>query len=86
MPNGLGEPVGLPGDGSEYPWGFSCVTDATQEVEMPKSTKTNPKKTAPKKGSGAAEKIRQGKVELSDEELTKVSGGQSSAKRFTCIE
>jgi bacteriocin-like protein len=51
---------------------------------MPKSTKTNPKKTAPKKG--AAEKIRQGKVELSDEELTKVSGGQQSNKRFTCIE
>jgi len=49
---------------------------------MPKNAKTNPKKTAPKKGSVAARKIRQGKAELSDDELNKVSGGQGSSKSF----
>lgn len=47
---------------------------------MSKSAKTNPKKIAPKKG--AAQKIRQGKAELSDDELKKVSGGQSGKKSF----
>ena len=51
---------------------------------MPKNIQTsrgaNPKKTAPKKG--AAQKIRQGKVELSDDELSKVSGGQLTKKSF----
>jgi len=53
---------------------------------MPKTTQrtpgTNPKKTAPSKGMGAAQKIRQGKAELSDDELKKVSGGQSTKKSF----
>ena len=40
----------------------------------------------PKKRPGAAEKIRHGKADLSDEELTKVSGGQKSHKQFSCIE
>jgi len=44
---------------------------------------TNPGKPAPR--TGAAQKIRQGKVELSDEELTRVSGGQSN-KRIILIE
>ena len=48
---------------------------------MPKTTKTNPKKNAPKK-AGAAQKIRQGKAELSDAELSRVSGGQSGKKSF----
>jgi bacteriocin-like protein len=48
---------------------------------MPKITKTDPKKTAPK-GPGAAQKIRQGKAELSDDELKKVSGGQTTKKSF----
>jgi len=47
---------------------------------MPKTTKANPKKTAPKKG--AAQKIKQGKAELSDNELSKVSGGQSGKTSF----
>jgi len=40
----------------------------------------------PKQRPSAAEKIRQGKVELSDEELTKVSAGQASHKQFTNID
>ena len=48
---------------------------------MPKTSKTDPKKTA--KGTGVAQKIKQGKSELSDDELKKVSGGQSSKKSFT---
>jgi len=47
---------------------------------MPKNTKANPKKIAPKKG--AAQKLRQGKAELSDDELKKVSGGQTTKKAF----
>jgi bacteriocin-like protein len=47
---------------------------------MPKNTKTNPKKIAPKKG--AAQKLKQGKAELSDNELSKVSGGQTPRKSF----
>jgi bacteriocin-like protein len=47
---------------------------------MPKNTKANPKKIAPKKG--AAQKIKHGKAELSDDELNKVSGGQSGKKSF----
>jgi bacteriocin-like protein len=35
------------------------------------------KKPAPKKGAGAIKKIKQGKAELTDNELNKVSGGQS---------
>jgi hypothetical protein len=61
------------------PWGFSC-NGPTQEVEMPKNTPTTPKKTAPKKS--ASQKIRQGKAELSDDQLSKVSGGQSPKKSF----
>jgi len=47
---------------------------------MAKDKKT-PKKTAPKK-AGAAQKIRQGKAEMSDAELGKVSGGTSGKKSF----
>ena len=47
---------------------------------MAKSKKT-PKKTAPKK-PGAAQKIRQGKAEMSDAELSKVSGGGGTKKSF----
>jgi len=47
---------------------------------MPKSTETNPKKTAPKQS--AIQEIKQGKAELSDNELNKVSGGQSGKKSF----
>ena len=47
---------------------------------MPKTTKIDPKKHAPK--PGAAQKIRQGKAELSDDELKKVSGGQTTKKAF----
>ena len=48
---------------------------------MPKTTKTTPpKKSAPNKG--VAQKIRQGKSELSDDELKKVSGGQTTKKSF----
>jgi bacteriocin-like protein len=50
---------------------------------MPKNTPSKPgknaKKAAPK---GAAQKIRQGKAELSDDQLAKVSGGQSARKSF----
>jgi bacteriocin-like protein len=58
--------------------GIHSCDGTTQEVDMPKSTKANPKKTPPKKG--AVQKIKQGKSELSDEELSKVSGGQSEKK------
>jgi len=44
---------------------------------------TQPQK--PQKRPGAAQKIRQGKVELTDEELTRVSGGQSP-RRIVLIE
>jgi hypothetical protein len=40
----------------------------------------------PKRRPDPAEKIRQGKTALNDEELTTISGGQQSNKRFTCIE
>lgn len=52
---------------------------------MPKTTKIDPKKHAPMnppKAPGAAQKIRQGKAELSDDELKKVSGGQTTKKSF----
>lgn len=47
-----------------------------------------PAKPRPRPGaaSGVALKIRRGKADLSDEELTKVSGGQSSHKQFTNID
>ena len=41
-----------------------------------------PKKIASKKAPGAAQKIRQGKAEMSDAELGKVSGGTSGKKSF----
>jgi bacteriocin-like protein len=49
-------------------------------TKQPEATKQ------PKKRPDPALKIRQGKTELNDEELTTVSGGQQSNKRFTCIE
>ena len=46
-----------------------------------------PKDSKPAKPKpGAAAKIRQGKAELHDDKLSKVSGGVKSNKRFTCIE
>jgi len=41
---------------------------------------------APAKRPDAAERIRHGKAELRDDELTKVVGGQRSHKQFTLIE
>ena len=51
-----------------------------------KKEKKRPPASAKSKRPDPAEKIRQGKTELNDEELTTVSGGQQSNKRFTCIE
>jgi hypothetical protein len=50
-------------------------------------TPRKPKEPKPQKPRpDVADKIRRGKAELRDDELTKVSGGVQSNKRFTCIE
>jgi len=43
-------------------------------------------KQRPSAASGVTLKIRQGQADLSDEELTKVSGGQSAHRQFTNID
>jgi hypothetical protein len=52
---------------------------------MPTPRKPEDRKP-PKQQPDAADKIRKGKAEIRDDELTKVSGGVQSNKRFTCIE
>jgi len=48
---------------------------------MPKD-RNEPKQPVVKKQSGPAQKVKQGKAELSDKELSKVSGGANKSNDF----